>query len=100
MNHNIFTTAKAVVATVEREHYDDVAIIMLNGKIADMLNIDAINADIHNLYAGKCLSSKVEILDQNTEEYENKVKAYMYPENPNAVEKLMKELSKSIHENV
>ena len=100
MNHKIFTTAKAVVATVEREHYDDVAVIMVSYKIAEKINLDAVKADIHKLYAGKCLTSKVEIMEQNTDEYKNKMKDYMCPENENAVDKLKKELIKSIHENV
>lgn len=90
--NNFFFTAKALVATVEREHYDDVAMIMVSVDMANKLNLEAVQNEIHKLYEGQCLTSKVELVEQNTEEYKNKMKAYMYPENPNAVEKLQKEL--------
>ena len=90
--NNFFSTAKALVATVEREHYDDVAVVMVSADMADKMNLDAVQNEIHKLYAGQCLTSKVELVEQNTEEYKQKVKNYMYPENPNAVEKLQQEL--------
>ena len=91
---------KAVVATVEREHYDDVAVIMVSYKIAEKINLDAVKADIHKLYAGKCLTSDVAILDQNSEEYKKKVSTYLHPENMGAVDTLMKELSDTINKNM
>lgn len=90
--NNFFSTAKALVATVEREHYDDVAVVMVSADMADKMNLDAVQNEIHKLYAGQCLTSKVELVEQNTEEYKQKVKNYMYPENPHAVEKLQQEL--------
>lgn len=90
--NNFFSTTKALVATVERKHYDDVAVVMVSADRANKLNLEAVQNEIHKLYAGKCLTSKVEIMEQNTEEYKQKMKDYMYPENPNAVEKLQQEL--------
>lgn len=90
--NNFFSTAKALVATVEREHYDDVAVVMVSADMADKMNLDAVQNEINKLYAGQCLTSKVELVEQNTEEYKNKMKAYMYPENPDAVDKLQQEL--------
>lgn len=100
MNNNSFATTKALVATIEREHYDDVAVVMVSADMASKMNLEAVKNEIHKLYAGKCLTSKVEIMEQNTDEYKNKMKDYMCPENENAVDKLKKELIKSIHENV
>lgn len=100
MNNKIFTTAKAVVATVEREHYDDVAVIMVSEEIANKIKLDDVKADIHNLYEGKCLTSDVAILDQNSEEYKKKVNTYLHPENMGAVDTLMKELSDTINKNM
>lgn len=97
MNNN---TTKALVATIEREHYDDVAVVMVSADTASKMNLEAVKNEIHKLYAGKCLTSNVELVEQNTEEYKNKMKDYMCPENENAVDKLKKELIKSIHENV
>lgn len=90
--NNFFSTAKALVATVEREHYDDVAVVMVSADMANKLNLEAVQDEIHKLYASQCLTSKVEFVEQNTEEYKKKMKDYMYPENPNAVEKLQQEL--------
>lgn len=92
MNNNFFSTAKALVATIEREHYDDVAVVMVSADMASKMNLEAVNNEIHKLYAGKCLTSKVEIMEQNTDEYKNKMKDYMFPANPHAVEKLQQEL--------
>ena len=92
MNNNFFATAKALVATIEREHYDDVAVVMVSADMASKMNLEAVKNEIHKLYAGKCLTSKVEIMEQNTDEYKNKMKDYMFPENPHAVEKLQQEL--------
>ena len=100
MNNNSFATTKALVATIEREHYDDVAVVMVSADMASKMNLEAVKNEIHNLYAGKCLTSKVGIMEQNTDEQKNKMKAYMCTENENAVDKLKKELIKSIHENV
>ena len=100
MNNNSFATTKALVSTIEREHYDDVAIVMVSADMASKMNLEAVKNEIHKLYAGKCLTSKVEIMEQNTGEYKKKMKDYMCPENQNAVDKLKKELIKSIHENV
>lgn len=100
MNHKIFTTAKAVVATVEREHYDDVAVIMVSYKIAEKINLDAVKADIHKLYEGKCLTSDVAILDQNSEEYKKKVNIYLHSEHMSAVDTLLQELSEAINKNM
>lgn len=97
MNNN---TTKALVATIEREHYDDVAVVMVSADMASKMNLEAVQNEIHKLYEGKCLTSKVEIMEQNTDEYKNKMKDYMCPENENAVDKLKKELIKSMHENV
>lgn len=100
MNNNFFTTTKALVATIEREYYDDVAVVMVSADIASKMDLEVIKNKIHKLYAGKCLTYKVEIMEQNTNEYKNKMKDYMCPENENAVDKLKKELIKSIYENV
>lgn len=101
MNNNFSTTTKALVATIERARRpDDIAVIMVSADMADKMNLEAVNNEIHNLYAGKCLTSKVEIMEQNTDEYKSKMKDYMCPENENVVDKLKKELIKSMHENV
>ena len=91
MNNNFFST-KALVATIEREHYDDVAVVMVSADMASKMNLEAVQNEINKLYAGKCLTSKVEIMEQNTDEYKNKMKDYMFPENENAVKKLQQEL--------
>ena len=99
--NDFFSTAKALVATIERARRpDDIAVIMVSADMASKMNLEAVKNEIHKLYAGKCLTSKVEIMEQNTDAYKNKMKAYMCPENENAVDKLKKELIKSIHENV
>lgn len=101
MNNNFFSTAKALVATIERaRHPDDIAVIMVSADMADKMNLEAVQNEINKLYAGRCLTSKVEIMEQNTDEYKNKMKDYMCPANENAVDKLKKELIKSMHENV
>ena len=89
MNNN---TTKALVATIEREHYDDVAVVMVSADMASKMNLEAIKNEIHNLYAGKCLTSKVEIMEQNTDEYKHYMKHYVYPANPRAVKKLQQKL--------
>lgn len=89
MNNN---TTKALIATIEREHYDDVAVVMVSADMASKMNLEAVKNEIHKLYAGKCLTSKVEIMEQNTDEYKNKMKDYMFPENLHAVQKLQQEL--------
>lgn len=96
MNNNFFSTAKALVATIEREHYDDVAVVMVSADMASKMNLEAVKNEIHKLYAGKCLTSKVEIMEQNTDEYKNKMKDYLCPENPRAVEKLQQELGEIV----
>ena len=94
--NNFFSTAKALVATIEREHYDDVAVVMVSADMASKMNLEAVKNKIHNLYAGKCLTSKVEIMEQNTDEYKHYMKHYMFPENPHAVEKLQQELGEVV----
>lgn len=100
MNNIFLATTKALVATIEREHYDDVAVVMVSADMASKMNLEAVKNEIHKLYAGKCLTSKIEIMEQNTNEYKNKMKNYMCPENENAVDRLKKELIKSLYENV
>ena len=90
--NNFFSTAKALVATVEREHYDDIAVVMVSADMANKMNLDAVQNEIHKLYAGQCLTSKVEIVEQNTDEYKHYMKHYVYPANPHAVKKLQQEL--------
>ena len=79
--NNFFSTTKALVATIEREHYDDVAVVMVSAEMASEMNPEKISGEI-------------------SESLKNKMKDYMCPENENAVDKLKKELIKSIHENV
>lgn len=100
MNNNFVATTKALVATIEREHYDDVAVVMVSADMASKVNLEAVKNEIHKLYAGKCLTSDVAILDQNSEEYKKKVNTYLHPENMGAVNTLMKELSDTINKNM
>lgn len=98
--NNIFTTAKALTVTVEREHYDDVAIVMLTDKMVKMLNLDGVKDTMNRLYAHKCFAVKVDILNQNSEEYNNKYNAYMFPEDYAATLKLMNQVTAVVHENL
>ena len=90
--NDFFSTAKALVATIEREHYDDVAVVMVSADMASKMNLEAVQNEINKLYAGRCLTSKVEIVEQNTDEYKHYMKHYVYPAHPHAVKKLQQEL--------
>lgn len=100
MTNNTYIPAKALVATVEREHYNDVAVMMVSAEAAEKLNLDAVKAEINGMYSGQCLTSNVEIIEQNTEEYKKKMREYMCPENEDAVDKLKKELIVSTNKNM
>ena len=93
MNNNFFSTAKALVATIERARRpDDIAVIMVSADMASKMNLEAVQNEINKLYAGRCLTSKVEIVEQNTDEYKHYMKHYVYPAHPRAVKKLQQEL--------